>query len=80
VRLKVTVDRDGKVGSVSVARSLSKALDKQAADAVRKWKFEPAKKDGHPVAVLLLVEVNFRCEEPTGQCQIVQQEKKNDSE
>jgi outer membrane biosynthesis protein TonB len=27
---------------------------------VRTWKFEPARKDGQPVAVLISIEVNFR--------------------
>jgi outer membrane biosynthesis protein TonB len=29
-------------------------------EAVRTWKFEPARMDGHPVAVQVNVEVNFR--------------------
>ncbi|HWI14667.1 MAG TPA: energy transducer TonB [Burkholderiales bacterium] len=32
----------------------------KAIEAVRSWKFEPAKKDGQPVAVQVNVEVNFR--------------------
>jgi TonB family protein len=35
-------------------------LDQKAVEAVRKWKFEPAMKDGKPVAVQISVEVNFR--------------------
>ena len=43
-----------------VARSLGMGLDQKAIEAVRKWKFEPAMKDGRPVAVQINVEVNFR--------------------
>ena len=32
----------------------------KALDAVRTWRFEPARKDGVPVAVQISVEVNFR--------------------
>jgi TonB family protein len=35
-------------------------LDEKAIDAVRKWRFDPARKDGHPVAVPVNIEVNFR--------------------
>ena len=77
VVLRVEVDRDGNPVSVSVARSLSKKLDKEAVQAVRKWKFEPAKKDGQTVKVLILVEVNFHCEEPTGECQVVNNKDKS---
>jgi TonB family protein len=35
-------------------------LDEKALEAVRTWKFTPAMKDGHPVAVQINVEVNFR--------------------
>jgi len=35
-------------------------LDEKALDAVRTWRFEPARKDGVPVAVRISVEVNFR--------------------
>ena len=33
---------------------------KKAMEAVRTWKFEPAKKDGQAVAVQLNIEVSFR--------------------
>jgi TonB family protein len=35
-------------------------LDEKALEAVRTWRFEPARKDGVPVAVQISVEVNFR--------------------
>jgi TonB family protein len=35
-------------------------LDEKAIEAIQRWKFEPGRKDGIAVAVLVNVEVNFR--------------------
>jgi len=43
-----------------VARPLGMGLDEKAIEAVRTWRFEPAKKDGQPVPVQMNVEVSFR--------------------
>ena len=40
--------------------SLGLGLDEKAIEAVRLWKFEPARKNGQPVAVQINVEVDFR--------------------
>jgi periplasmic protein TonB len=58
--LWLIVDQNGRPNDIKVARSLGMGLDQKAIDAVRHWKFEPAMKDGHPVAVQINVEVNFR--------------------
>jgi TonB family protein len=58
--LWLIVGPDGHPRDVKVARSLGMGLDQKAIEAVRKWKFEPAMKDGKPVAVQINVEVNFR--------------------
>ena len=57
---QVTVGPDGKPRDIRVARSLGLGLDEKAIEAVRQWKFEPAMKDGKPVAVAINVEVDFR--------------------
>ena len=60
VVLWVIVGPDGHVRDVRVARSLGMGLDEKAMEAVRQWRFEPAKKDGQPVPVQVSIEVNFR--------------------
>ena len=58
--LWLIVDSDGQPRDIKVARTLGKGLDEKAIEAVRKWRFEPARKDGKPVAVQINVEVSFR--------------------
>src|SRR5437667_162612 len=58
--LYLIVGPDGKPRDIRVARSLGLGLDEKAIEAVRQWKFEPAMKDGKPVAVAINVEVDFR--------------------
>lgn len=60
VLLWVVIGADGIPRDIKVARSLGMGLDEKAVEAVRKWKFEPGKKDGHPVAVQVIIDVNFR--------------------
>jgi protein TonB len=60
VVLWVVVGPDGRTRDIRVQRSLGLGLDEKAMEAVRTWKFEPARKDGQPVAVQINVEVNFR--------------------
>jgi len=57
--LWLIVDQNGRPRDVKVARALGMGLDEKAIEAVRNWKFEPAMKDGRPVAVQINVEVNF---------------------
>jgi len=58
--LWVVVGPDGQTREIKVARTLGLGLDEEAIDAVKKWKFEPAMRDGKPVAVQVNVEVTFR--------------------
>jgi TonB family protein len=59
VTLLVTIGTDGRARNLTVVRSLGMGLDQKALDAVRTWRFEPAKKDGRPVAVQMNIIVNF---------------------
>jgi periplasmic protein TonB len=60
VVLSLIVDPTGHVRDIHVARSLGLGLDEKAIEAVQQWKFSPGMKDGHPVAVQVNIEVNFR--------------------
>jgi periplasmic protein TonB len=60
VILYVEVDPGGRAGNLRVLNSLGLGLDEKAIDAVRKWRFRPGYKDGKPVTVVAIVEVNFR--------------------
>jgi len=56
----VVVGADGKPQEIAVARPIGFGLDESAVEAIRKAAFEPAVKDGKPVAVLLDLVVQFR--------------------
>ncbi len=60
VILWVVVGPDGRVHDIRIQRTLGMGLDDKAVEAVRTWRFEPARKDGQPVPVQINVEVNFR--------------------
>jgi len=59
VILAMVVGVEGNVRDVHVVRSLDAVLDQRAIEAVRQWKFSPARMNGLPVPVQTNVEVNF---------------------
>jgi periplasmic protein TonB len=60
VVLSAIIGPDGLPRNLRVRRSLGLGLDQKALEAVARWRFEPALKDGHPVAVEINIEVLFR--------------------
>jgi TonB family protein len=64
VLLGVTVGHDGSAQNIQIKKSLFPSLDESAVAAVRKWRFEPAIKDGQPVSMYIQVEFYFA---PDGQ-------------
>jgi TonB family protein len=57
--LGLIVGADGKPISVWITRPAGEGLDEKSIEAVKQWRFQPATKDGEPVAVLLNVETTF---------------------
>lgn len=60
VVLTIIVDAQGMPRNIKVVRPLGLGLDEKAIEAVEKWRFRPAMKDGKAVNVQATVEVNFR--------------------
>ena len=60
VVLSLVVNEDGKAEDIEVVRGIDPGLDLNAVDALGKWQFDPATKDGKPVAVQATIEVNFK--------------------
>lgn len=60
VVLEIVVRRDGSVGDVHVRRTLGAGLEQRAIDAVRQWRFGPARRQGSPVDVIVEVSVEFK--------------------
>lgn len=60
VVLDVTVGSDGIPSDVVVKKSVDEGLDRNAVEAVRQWRFKPGAKDGVPVPVQAVIEINFR--------------------
>ena len=60
VILEIVVRSDGSVGSIKVRRPLGGGLDQRAIEAVRQWRFTPARRHGTPVDVAVEIEVEFK--------------------
>jgi TonB family protein len=60
VVLEIIVRADGTVGDVKVLQGLRGGLDRRAIEAVRQWRFAPARRYGTPVDVVVEVAVEFR--------------------
>lgn len=59
VMLALIVGPDGRTRDIRVVRKLGMGLDEKAIESARQWKFQPATKDGKPVAVAINIEVDF---------------------
>lgn len=59
VVLEIVVRRDGSVGDVSILQGLGAGLEQRAVQAVRQWRFDPARRKGVPVDVVVEVAVEF---------------------
>jgi protein TonB len=64
VLLTVGVAADGRAETIAVGRSSGHAvLDQAALEAVRRWRFAPARRAGVPVAGTAAVPIRFRLED-----------------
>ena len=60
VELEIVVRQDGSVGDVKIVKRLGAGLDERAVQAVRQWRFAPARRLGSPVDVVVEVAVEFK--------------------
>ena len=60
VELEIIVAPDGTLSRAEVTKTSDPVFNQKALEAIREWRFEPATKDGEPVAVRLTVEMSFR--------------------
>lgn len=58
-QLTVVISKMGIPEQMKVELSLDPGLDERAKEAVSRWRFIPAQKEGKPVAVYATIEVNF---------------------
>jgi protein TonB len=59
VILEAIITTDGNVENPTILKHLDPTLDDSALHAIKRWKYEPAKYDGDPVAVYLAVTTTF---------------------
>jgi TonB family protein len=59
VTLSLVVDTEGQPTDVQVTGPIGHGLDEKAVEAVKQWRFQPAMKDGNPIATKIAVQVNF---------------------
>jgi protein TonB len=61
VTMEAVVMPDGSVGNVQITKSLDSTfgLDKEAIKTVKQWRFEPGRRLGQPVPVLIVIEMTF---------------------
>ena len=59
VRLFGVIGKDGHVGGIALLRQLDERLDRSAQEALAKWQFTPALRDGVAVDVDAIFEIPF---------------------
>jgi periplasmic protein TonB len=59
VAIQLIVDAQGNPQDIRVTRHLGMGLEQKAIEAVRQYKFRPAMYQGHPVAVQIVIDVDF---------------------
>ena len=62
VAISCVIDETGKILSALVSKSTRFEFEKPALDAIQNWKFKPARKDGKPVKVRVVIPFHFNNE------------------
>lgn len=63
VMVKCNIDEQGNVAGTEVVKSSNEQFDRFATDALKKWKFKPARQDGAPVSMQVTIPIKFVAEE-----------------
>lgn len=59
VVLACVVGANGQLHEIKIRQPMGLGLDEKAIEALNKWTFQPGSKDGKPVSVFVVVEMNF---------------------
>jgi protein TonB len=59
VSLTLVIDESGAVVDATVSKSTHAEFEQPSLDAVKRWKFQPAEKDGHAVKTKVAIPVRF---------------------
>jgi len=59
VVLGIIIDKAGKISRIRLERPLGMGLDENAMEGIKGWRFNPATRNGEPVAVVMNIEVSF---------------------
>jgi protein TonB len=62
VTLACEVDKEGKPRNITVIEGVEEGLDRNAAEALREFRFDPATLDGKPVVFAVRITIRFRLE------------------
>jgi TonB family protein len=60
VRVKVTVDENGRVVSASIVSTAAAVFNESALAAIRQWTFFPAEQSGNPVKATIIIPLSFK--------------------
>ena len=63
VAVVLVINEKGLVAECTVAKSSHPDFERPALEAVKNWKFKPAKKDGNPVKVRVTLPLRFNVED-----------------
>ena len=59
VMVNVLIDTQGNPQDLKVAKSSNSAFEEPAVEALKKWKFKPAERDGAIVALRVVIPIRF---------------------